>query len=1070
MHKKGIKGVQKGNEIMKSMDERLAQMMDIVSRLGVQNFFDRIDVDKVATNDGIRHKKVPYGHRDELLQDCTSWESFENAGNWGEPDGHDLFRVKLMIPEQFCGKEVFFNVFTGEDDLWNTDNPQLLIYVNGQRRTGMDLNHNLVSIYTEKDWKEGKDRVVDIGIYAYSNFAKNENSLHMWVQALDRTAMQAFFDFSVALDAVKAMLGIDRKTLSLDLIMAKPVENGAPIDEKTADVILSKLEEASNLLVWNERESRVKIAEKASLEAASRYLQDNLYGTGDSPAVVSCIGHTHIDVAWKWPVRQTREKVIRSYSTVMELMKRYPEYLFMASTPQMYEFVREEEPELFEEIKERVKEGRFEVEGAMWLEADCNLTSGESLVRQILYGKQYFKNTFDKESTILWLPDVFGYSAAMPQILKKSGIRAFMTTKLAWNDTNRMPHDLFMWEGIDGTRIPTYIITTCDFPKADQVMKEGGILNYTYNGRQDASQIMGTWRAFREKEITDEVLSVYGFGDGGGGPTWEMLEMDRRLKKGLPGVPKTQQKTVTAFFDDLLENIKDKDVPVWDDELYLEFHRGTYTSIGKNKRYNRRLEYLLKEAETLCTMATITTGVEYPRDRLLNIWKVLMLNQFHDILPGSSIEEVYTTSWQEYESAIEDVKSIIDGASKALSGTATCVNFARGLSSEASGQSNKGTVQNCQSMINSGPTALFTPYYSISIDENGEIVSLVDRETGREIRNMSDDPLNRLIAFEDKPLEYDAWNIDADFEKTSWDIVKAEKVELRIYGDAKQGKDAEGTIEVCVERKFRESTIWQTICFYQDSRRIDFKTKVDWHQHQTLLKAAFPVDIETDNIDCEIQFGSIKRSLKRETTWEKAKFECCAHKWIDMSEKDASYGVAVLNDSKYGYDAKDKLMRLTLIKSGIFPNPNADQGEHEFTYSLFPHLGDYRKGRVIEEARTLNESIHYYKPECCEDTSKLIEVEKQIIEITGAEGVFVDAIKLSEDSKDVIIRLYEGYGETKSVKAALFKDLSVKVSQVYECDLLEKAVDNADLDFNLATNELSFEIKPFEIRTFRLKI
>ncbi len=1051
------------------MNKRLELVENTANRLKSQMFGRKIDITSVMNSAGIRHKKVGYGQRKELFGNYLEWDKFQNGDLWGEPDGHDLFRVKVTIPEEFSGREVFFFLSTGADDIWNTDNPQMLVYINSVRRSGMDMNHNCVSVYGVDDWGKDTDRIVDIAIYGYSNLSTNSNYLKMELAALDEAAKNAFFDISVAFDAAKAMLGIDSR--------------------KNADKILNILVEGSRMLqaAGTKYDIDAEYYTKESMTQMSVFLHDNLYGRGQSAQTVASTGHTHIDVAWKWPVRQTREKVIRSYSTVMELMKRYPEYLFMASTPQMYEFVREDEPELFEEIKERVKEGRFEPEGAMWLEADCNLTSGESLVRQILYGKRYFKEIFDVDSDILWLPDVFGYNAAMPQILKKSGIRAFVTTKLAWNDTNRMPHDLFMWKGIDGTMIPTYLITTCDLPRADMVMREGGILNYTYNGRQDASQIMGTWRAFREKDITNETLTVYGFGDGGGGPTWEMLEQDRRLREGIPGCPVTVQKSVSKFMDGLLEKVKDNTlVPVWDDELYLEFHRGTYTSMGKNKRYNRQLEHLMREAEALLTYAYLLAGLEYPRKELMEVWKIIMLNQFHDILPGSSIEEVYKDSEEEYKEAISTVKKLIERALLAIE-TSKDSDLLRLAETKSSNSADTIIIRGAADGVRG--LRIETSFYVISFDEKGEIVSLYDKEVGREVRDMTQTSLNRLIAFKDEPLEYDAWNIDADFEDVSWDVTDLQEMSICGFGadgrklDIKASDDNIFEVQVKLVRRFRNSTIIQCIVIRNNSRRIDFRTKADWHEHQILLKAAFPVDVDADKITCEIQYGDIKRNLKRENSWDKAKFECCAHRWIDISEEKRScYGVSILNDCKYGYDAKEKLMRLTLIKSGIFPNPNADQGEHEFTYSLFPHMGDYRDGNVIEEAAILNGESHYYVPEnkhlpiIASDKKSAVyclvkEIENAVIDLGKGQGVYIDAIKLSEDSGDIIIRLHEGHGEKQEVNARLFsgfKELTIK--EIYECDLMEQRTGQELLGEDSLRKEISFKLDPYEIKTIRMVV
>ena len=995
-------------------------------------FGEKLSLEQCMDDAGLRCKKVPYGHRDELMGDYLSWDEFMPGGSWGTRDGHYLFRVKVEIPKVFSGKEVFFFLSTGADDIWNTDNPQMLVYIDGIRRCGMDMNHNCLSIFSKEDWEKGTDRLVDIGIYAYSNLAENENLLNIEIAALDEAAKDLYFDMIVPLDA------------------ARELDNGG--NGEISDVILKELEEADRI-------SGKGTGDTALLQKASEYLTNNLYGKGENPATVASVGHTHIDVAWKWQLKQTREKVIRSYSTVMELMKRYPEYLFMASTPQMYEYVREEEPELFEEIKEKVKEGRFEPEGAMWLEADCNITSGESLVRQILYGKRYFEDVFGVKSDILWLPDVFGYSAAMPQILKKSGIRIFMTTKLGWNDTNRFPHDLFMWKGIDGSEIPAYLISTCDFAKADEAMNSGGRLEYTYNGRQNATQIMGTWRAFREKQVTDEVLTCYGFGDGGGGPTWEMLEMNRRLEKGVPGVPKTKQETVTRFVDRLLDKASASDkMPVWDDELYLEYHRGTYTSMGRNKRYNRQLELLLREAEVVSAYAALTKGFEYPRKELLEAWKIVMLNQFHDILPGSSIEEVYEDSKEQYEEAIAIAKRIIDRAGEAVGGVGMLggTNQTDNFPATNGAETLDGGDMSWEN-ADDGTICVNTPVYEAKFDKNGEMVSLYDKELKREISNVSDSPLNRLIAFEDKPKDYDAWNIDEDFENISWNLCDLAGIEVK--GDQK-GNENISEIRVEIDRKFRASTIHQSVIFYSDNRRIDFKTKADWHEHQTLLKAAFPVDVESKEISCEIQYGSLKRNLTRDNSRDKAKFECCAHKWIDITDESGDFGVAILNDCKYGYDAKEKLMRLTLIKSGIFPNPNADQGEHEFTYSLYPHSGGVAEGKVIEEARRLNFESHYYIP--------VTNLEKRIVDFSSEEGIFVEAVKYAENSDAIIVRIYEGYGIDHKVKAQLFADIPVALSKATICDLLENETEE-EISFDKENKTVEFALKPYEIKTIKIR-
>ncbi|SEG30408.1 alpha-mannosidase [Butyrivibrio sp. Su6] len=1068
--------------------ENYNKIKDTIEMLENSLWEDVRPVDELMTEDGIRIKDVPYGSRETVLEDVSGWDKFEHGASWGEPDKHYCFHVAVEIPEIYRGKGVLFFLSTGAEDIWNTNNPQMLVYINGKRRCGMDINHNSITIFDKEDWACGKDRLVDIRIYAYSNLDKNENYLKMTIAARNEAVQKLYFDLKVPFEAMQAMLGIpsSKRESVLDTTAGAFEEQNKNVEisdeildelstkistdvQNSVKIILDGLSTACGLIDVENVDNKNPLTNNCGkLAEAADFLRKNLYGKDYLPVTVASVGHTHIDVAWKWRIRQTREKVIRSYSTVMELMKKYPEYLFMASTPQMYEFVKEEEPELFEEIKEKVKEGRFEPEGAMWLEADCNLTSGESLVRQILYGKEYFEEEFGVDSKVLWLPDVFGYSAALPQILKKSGIKAFMTTKVAWNDTNRMPHDLFNWEGIDGSVIPTYIITTCDYDKAVEAGKDGRILNYTYNGRQNASQVMGAWEAFREKDLTDIVLDCYGYGDGGGGPTWEMLEMSRRLELGIPGVPRTRQESVGQFFEDLLRETLGKDVPTWKDELYLEYHRGTYTSIGKNKKNNRRSEYLLAEAELLSVCAFLQGKSAYPAKEIKDIWKKIMLNQFHDILPGSSIEEVYQDSDVDYADIKRRAEIIIDEAVKELDLSKFVCHVDNAEAGDIACGEKKAVSNDVTCENTNGKLVINTRFYTAVVDSNGELESLFDKKCGKELRDKNQSPLNRLIAFEDKPKEYDCWNIDADFENVSWDVTDLSELSV-------SSVDNSGKVVISIKRPFRNSEIQQNIHFYADSKRIDFETIIDWHEHQTLLKAAFPVDVDSEQITCETQYGNLKRNLKRENSWDRAKFECCAHKWMDISDKDGSFGVAVLNDCKYGYDAKEKLMRLTLIKSGIFPNPNADQGLHEFTYSLFPHEGDYREGRVIEEARMLNENSHFYIPEIKSSLSGqpsdiVAAALKGVIDIEE-RGVFVEAVKMAENSNDIVIRLFEGYGEKHTVKASLFTAFDIGPKDVAECDLLERKTEVHDgFSYDAQNKLLSFEIEPFEIKTFVLSV
>jgi len=527
-----------------------------------------------------------------------------------------------------------------------------------------------------------------------------------------------------------------------------------------------------------------------SVEKAIAYIGENLYEKmgGYDDIIATCIGHTHIDVAWWWTVAQTREKVVRSFATVLKLMEEYPNYKFMSSQPVLYYFLKQRYPELMEKIKEKVKEGRWEPEGGMWLEADCNLTSGESLVRQFIHGKKFFKEEFGVDNRILWLPDVFGYSGALPQIMKKSGVDYFMTTKLAWNQINKIPNDTFMWRGIDGSEVLTHLITTLGI---GQNPKESFFT--TYNGMLHPDAIMGGWERYQNKEINNDILICYGYGDGGGGPTRQMLEVSKRMEKGIKGMPKVRQEGGLTYFTDLEKKVKDnRRLETWEGEFYFEYHRGTYTSMARTKRGNRKSELMLQDLELLGVLAN-----NYPAEEVERLWRdIILLNQFHDILPGSSIAEVYDVNKLEYEQLADEAGALIHARLAALAGKGEAVTVfntlgfdrcdavklgdvkATGLK-DADGnvypvqQTADGAVAYLKNLPSKGYKSfalceaeaaspfvrsddyhLETPFYSLTLDCNGHFTSIFDKENDREVLKPGKRG-NMLRLYEDKPIYYD---------------------------------------------------------------------------------------------------------------------------------------------------------------------------------------------------------------------------------------------------------------------------------------------------------------------------
>ncbi|MEC1524508.1 alpha-mannosidase [Neobacillus niacini] len=799
-----------------------------------------------------------------------------------------------------------------------------------------------------------------------------------------------------------------------------------------------------------------------------------------SDITVHTVGHTHIDVAWLWRLKNTREKSARSFSTVLHLMKQFPEYMFLQTQPQLYDYIKTDYPEIYEQMKEVIAEGKWEAGGAMWLEADCNIPSGESLVRQILHGKAFFKEEFGVDCRYLWLPDVFGYSWALPQILKKSGIQTMMTTKISWNQYNRMPHDTFYWKGIDGSEILTHFITTPEpWNSSDSWL-------YTYNGYITAKTVKGVWKGYRDKELSKDLLLSYGYGDGGGGVNRHMLEMRRRFDT-LPGMPNVKTSTAGAFFDKLHQNVEESNsyIHKWDGELYLEYHRGTYTSQAFMKRMNRKLELMYRRAEFLSSWLS-ENGDWMGNDVLKDGWKIILRNQFHDIIPGSSIQEVYEDAREEYREAFELVnklesqviqcgmeqgdRSVVLFNTAKHTGKKNVVipqfaDFAAGVWKNSSGEvltSQKhedcwlvevdrlpafgaATVTfapveavTAASDFSYHDRTLETPFYTVEWNEFGQITKLYDKEADREVL-AAGMKANILQIFEDRPLAHDAWDIDIFYQE------KMEEIRDLIHFEVVEN----GELAFAIEAKwtYHHSEISQRVVFYHNHRRIDFETNVEWHEKRKLLKAAFPVDVRTTEATYDIQYGNVKRPTHWNTSWDLAKFETVGHQWADLSEPD--YGVSLLNDCKYGYDIKENTMRLTLLKAATHPDPEADQGTHTFVYSLYPHIGDWRQAKTVEVAWDLNDPVLTAAGKWTKEAS-FLEAD--------CDHIWIDAVKPAYDGNGMIIRVHEYEGRRGKVTLNVHKGFGSWV----ETNLIEEPISQE------SSGPIVFDVKPYEIRTFRI--
>jgi len=862
-------------------------------------------------------------------------------------------------------------------------------------------------------------------------------------------------------------------------------------DEPARHRLLEALNGAYNLLDLREGWQSERL--RRSVPRAQKLLQssiDDLPERGERPCI-TISGHAHLDVAWLWPYWRTRQKIAHTISNVLALMERYPDFHYSQSQPQLLQWLKEDLPEVYARVKARAEEGRFEVVGAMWVEADCNLTSGESLVRQIMHGTRFLREEFGITSRLIWLPDVFGYSAALPQIMRGCNIPCFMTTKISWNQFNRLPVDTFRWRGIDGSEVLTHFITA---PGEDASSS-----SYTYNGPLQPSDMLGTWRIYQQQTLNDQLLYLGGWGDGGGGPAEDQLARVQ-IMADLPAFPRVRMGRVEAYFDNLYQRLwEDPRLPTWVGELYLEYHRGTYTSQARTKLANRRMELLYRDVELLNSWASLY-GVSSQQEKLNAGWKLILLNQFHDVLPGSSIREVYTDVARIYSEARALAEPLRDemlatlnahlGTDEAgkpallltntlpwdrstplqLSGDYTALLPNAQPASDWDGQPltllDGQCIPSCGALLIAEPQrkpdapaaslvtradghiTLQNGFYILDLNEQGEISRLYDRAAEREIIAPGQ-CANQLIAYEDRPLTYDAWDIDLYYEEKPYPL--RDTVQLRPI--------EEGPVRATVEttRLFLSSRITQRISLWRDSPRIDFATEIDWHEHQILLKAAFPVAINATRATYEIQFGSIERPTHRNTSWDWARFEVCAQRWADLSE--GGYGVSLLNDSKYGHDIHDTVMRLTLLKSAVSPDPEADQGLHHFTYSLLPHQGDWRAAQTVRRAYELNVPILV--------TPGLLPVEQRdsvssSLLSTDCPHIVVDTVKPAEDGRGLIVRLYEAHNQ----RGKGLLTFATSLLSAEECNLLEEPVGPADFQ----GNTLCFQVRPFEIKTFRIQL
>ena len=1022
--------------------------------------------------------------------DDSGWATIGPDTYWGSWMTDFVMRTSFSVPEDWDATgDIALYLPLG--DAGDFSHPETLAYIDGVPYAACDRHHQ--EILLPGEWKDGASHA--LALHGWTGlggeFMPKDDGRQLFMQQC-------------------SVVSIDQPTR--DFIAAVRVASQTAKCLDANDPVRSRLLNALNgsFKALDLREP-FGDAFYSSVVKAHDILREGIDRAGAPLDVdVAATGHSHIDVAWLWTLGQTRRKVGRTFHNVLRNMERFPDFHFTQSQPQLYDYMRRDYPELFAAVKDRVNEGRWEVIGGMWVEADCNISGPESLARQFLLGRSFFREHFgpDAESPVLWLPDVFGYSWSLPQLIKLAGLDYFFTIKIGWSQYNRLPYDTFMWQGIDGTQVLTHFSTTpeiTDLPAGSS----------TYNAHATPQQAIGTWRSFQQKELGQELLMSFGYGDGGGGPTREMLENLREMKS-FPGLPRMTQKAVGDFFRKL-DTDTEGELPLWNGELYLELHRGTYTTQSRTKRGNRKSEFLLHDAEFCASFASVLCdGFTYPAADLKQAWELVCLNQFHDIIPGSSIAPVYAESQEQYAAVRETAERTVNDALNALcgfidadlvivnptsfarrdlafhkgeglycnalrrpDGTSAAVQLTEGgcwidtgelppmslnpfciVGSDTDTPQSTGNLppffvekENAASTESTGLSVstghLENDYVRVELNADGDICRIFDRENNREVLPVGAFA-NSFQAFEDRPLEWDAWDVFIYYDDKMWLADPA--TDIRVVEDG----PLRATIEI--KRRILTSTYTQRISLSFNSSRIDFDTSIDWREKHTLLKTAFPVDVLATEATYEIQWGNVTRPTHRNTSWDWARFETCAQKWVDLSE--GGYGVSLMNDCKYGHDINGNVIRLSLLRGPTNPDPEADMGWHRFAYSLFPHEGAWDE-RTIREAYSLNDPVIVTLGNVADVSSAATgnTASRSLVRV-DSPNVVIETVKRAEDDRGIIVRLYESRRSRGTVTLSTCFD----IGEAWTTSLIEDDLERLKTD----GNRLTFDIKPFRIITFRL--
>lgn len=947
---------------------------------------EKYEIENLRVRDARQVAEMQYEYYPE------GWRPLNKGDMYFTPDGTAFFEADVEIPEHLQGKELWFSLKTAAE---------IIVKVNGKYVGGVDPNRDriLLTPYlngaTELHFEmEGYNR-------SKPDDERNPESLSVrgcrqifegaYLATINHTVLDLVYDLELLLDIAKSEL----------------------FNEDYRNFLNREINNALNLIDFDD----LKTEDVAS---AKKYVDDVIYANDDykGNGDVALIAHSHLDIAYYWRRIHSVQKNLRTILIQLRLMDRYPDFKYTHTQAYTYEMLEKYYPDVFEELKEKIARGQFEPVGAMYVEPDCNIPCAESLIRQFMYGQHYFREKFGKTVKNCWLPDVFGNSWILPQILKKSGVDYFVSNKMStWNDTNRFPHNNFIWKGIDGSEVyacvpPTHFITW-NMP----------------------SQIQENWEAYQDKNQGGQTMSMFGYGDGGSGCTEEMIEVMHRFPK-LSIMPKTEHISGQEFLE---KNLKDnKNLAKWDGELYLEMHRGTFTTKSQMKRYNRKLEYKLREAEIVSTLRHLK-GAEYPHEEIRDIYKKLLINQFHDILPGSHITPVFRDAMADYEEIDARLDKIIGTGEdyfNSLNFTRKHLTFVENPNGESVRYGKRGNwvIPNlppltCGEINYHEANAdwltigekVVTPFYEIIFNTDGSIESVYDRKAERE---WVGGEFNKLKLYKDNPGVYDAWDILPNY--------KDREVEVKIISPLKTiERNSEVASFECILGT--ETSTWKRIIrVFRQSRGIEVENIVDWNEKHVLAKAQFDCNVLTRKAVCDTSAGFVERETHRNTTWQQARFEVCHHKWVDMSETDG--GIALINDSKYGVGLLENSMSLSLLRATIRPDVTSDIGHHEFSYMIYPHTEDFVKAEINNIAFEYNVPLGKADLTCENSFGEL----------------YMQTMKMSEKGNMIVIRLSEQNGRRGKIK------LGGKVKLL---NFLEDVIEETD----------TIEYKPFEIITIGIE-